>query len=154
VTFEGTFNGSLPLFDPSIAQGYQGDIQSFQLDLTNVARYFVNYLVKRNTADYKQQLNYLLPNNNNPLQWNSGGGGAIDGTFSGNINSFGTNNQETNVDEADLVKSDGTTGTLSTGCANAVATMHPNAHTSILTLFYSICGIGRLHCHGGCADRC
>jgi hypothetical protein len=127
VTFEGPLNGSLPLFDASIAQGYNGDIQSFQVDLINVARYYVNALIQKNLLTYFQQqqlqeqqqaqnTDVLLLGSSSGSASSSGASIGGPSTMGGNVNvnSFGTNNQEANVDEGDVVKSDGITGTITT----------------------------------------
>jgi hypothetical protein len=122
VNFEGPLNGSLPLFDTSIAQGYNGDIWLFQLDLVSVARYYVNALIQKNTLTYLQQqqqqqeedqsLNVFLLGSSSGSASSSGASMGGPSTMGGNVNSFDTNNQEANVDEGDIVKSDGNTGTI------------------------------------------
>jgi hypothetical protein len=151
VTFEGPFNGTLPLFDSSIAQGYKGDTQLFKDDLTSVAKYYLNDVVRRNTGEYLNQ-NVIL--NREPMVLNmaetattsavttngvamepSTAAGATTTTSATkvgeNVDSFATNNQEDNVDEADIIKSDGTTGTI-------LVPVIINPTIPVLTRFFSL----------------
>jgi hypothetical protein len=143
VTFEGSLNGSLPLFDASIAQGYKGDIQSFQANLTNVARYYVNAVTQRNVLTFVQlqQLQEQQPKSGDFLLGSSSGGTSFN--VGGTINSFDTNNQEANVDEGDLVKSDGTTGTkptIYTSTCMWKTTLYSYSHL-FLSCLLSVCSV-------------
>jgi hypothetical protein len=148
VNFEGTFNGSLPLSDASIAQGYDGDIKLFQMDLISVARYYLNALVHENLlASLKEKEE--AKENSNPMLMGSSSEGATSGGATNlevsidTVNSFATNNQEDNVDEADIIKSDGTTGT---SIIRESVKLYPNisnfVHADfILVVFCSVCSV-------------
>jgi hypothetical protein len=140
------------------------------VDLANVARYFINGMIKRYILQAKlleQELAGLAGNNG--IGPSSGGGSfgfasGFEGPSSSatamgaNVYSFATNNQERNVDEADIIKSDGSTGTTyGTSMHKSGNSFTPYQNHEILTLYYvffSICCAFRLHCHVAGADRC
>jgi hypothetical protein len=121
-SFHGTFNGSLPLFGPGILQGYQGDLSLFKKDVKNAALLYLNGIVRQNVENYNSNTYYYGGGEgmgtNEPTYMASSAPQAQKESFSstiaysggGTVNDFGTNNQEKNVDEGDMIKSDGTYG--------------------------------------------
>lgn len=111
--FQGPFNVSLNLLNADIVEGYSS-IYEFQVDMQNVANFLLNNVVKRNLGvngyknagmGYGNMQNQVL-DTGMPAPNTAGAAGDIPPSNK-NVDDYGTNNQESAVDEGDVVKSDG-----------------------------------------------
>lgn len=105
----GAFNVTLGLFHKDIVNGYS-DTETLEEDLSNAAKFLLNNVVQRNT----QEKDYgSVPNNGagNPdiAEAAPAADGASD-TSKSSLNDFGQNNQEDDVEEGDMMVSNGAIG--------------------------------------------
>lgn len=104
---DSPFNVTLSLFTADIARGYQDPVE-IEDDLENVARFLLNSVLSSNTGgDEKSSENFRQPvfADEGMAEDTSfmGDGGGLGDDFS----DYGSNNQEEDVEEGDLIVSDG-----------------------------------------------
>jgi hypothetical protein len=115
----GPFNVTLGLFSKEIVGGYS-DSESLENDLSNAAMFLLNGLIKRNTGQMGSDSGTDMPveSEGGPKEEFAEGapvaadGGAGDDTAVGDLNDFGQNNQEDDVEEGDMMVSNGAVGTF------------------------------------------
>jgi hypothetical protein len=110
----GPFNVTLGLFSKEIVGGYS-DSESLENDLSNAAMFLLNGLIKRNTG----QIESDSGTDGGPKEEFAGEGApvAADGgtggdSAIGDLDEFGQNNQEDDVEEGDMMVSNGAIGTF------------------------------------------
>jgi hypothetical protein len=109
--FKGAFKGSLPLFGTGITKGYNGNLTRFKRDVRMSTRLYLNGILRQNIENYYGGNGELMrPVGAKPTSMESVSKDTTASGSSGGVSDFGTNNQETSVDEGDLIKSDGTNG--------------------------------------------
>jgi hypothetical protein len=119
VSYEPLWKGvsnSIGLYDASVVQGY-ANTTDFQADVMAVAKMMINLVVARSTGpNYYGNNNHYYPSKGGmadevPLAAPSPAGAAMP-TVGNDVNDFGSNNQEDDVEEGDKIVSDGTRGML------------------------------------------
>ena len=118
----GYFNATLSLFGDGIPRAYSNESE-FQQDVANVARFLLEGVVRRNTGApgfenvarggfFRQQPVFGVPENA-PDDSPEGGEGMVakspGATYEG-VDDYETNNQEKDIEEGDVMVSDGETG--------------------------------------------
>jgi hypothetical protein len=167
---EGPFQAKLALFNDDIVGQPYADPALLQEDLKNAARFLLDIVVKRNT-NVKGFENVGF-GGQNPNSFNFRDdvffGGVAQGgpvfaasppanasaqgpTVDATVNDFGTNNQETDVEEGDVIVSDGERGKQLWASLGFVHNVDIDvAHVLICTFFlfnsFSLRCLRRLHC--------
>lgn len=141
---DGPFNVSLGLFNEGITRGYDSEAE-LKDDLANAAYFLLNQAVKRNAGvkgyesvgfGFGQQILTIGAPTDEAAQSD----GAVNKGVGNNLNDFGTNNQESGVEEGDLIVSDGTLGKLI-----ELWRLLACSRRSYFRLGYSVRRIWRLH---------
>lgn len=154
VSTDGPFNVTLRLFDKFVAQGYADDAE-LERDITNAAYFVVNQVIKANIGvpgyDYwyggRIPRPVMSPGDEADFTAEGSDSGVAD-----DLDDYGTNNQEEDVEEGDVVVSDGEFGESVWSLTSFVA-RHHQAFRHSLFIFCSLCCVWRLPCDLGCEKR-
>jgi hypothetical protein len=116
---DGPFDTNLAAFSQDVTRGYSS-LQDLELDLQSAAYFLLNQVTKRNTGVYGY--GNVGFGRGFPESMPVNDAAPVDGAaqtptsappVGNNLDDYGTNNQEKNIEEGDLVVSDGTYGTFS-----------------------------------------
>lgn len=136
---DGAFNVSLGLFNKDITSGY-GDTKALEDDLSNAAKFLLNNVIKRNTreAGYGGMgpiEEKDMASDGAPESAPQAASDGFSNAAGGKLNDFGQNNQEDDVEEGDMMVSNGKFGK----CIDSLIDYSFQMMLQLTVVYFSVC---------------